>query len=185
MQQQGFRTLVGYMPPDGDGEPAGEVDVLASRDGHLFVFEIKSGYLRQTLEAAWHHRTTTLRKAGRQLERKLATLVDVFLSPAGESLLRDSLEMAAVPPAGQVHTWIVDTSIDFDRQRFSGYLKVSMTEVLIVLRDEAGFLADDDSLDTLYPEGFSAPRFAQIIEQGLLWRDTPQPAEVASPPTTN
>jgi hypothetical protein len=52
-------------------------------------------------------------------------------------------------------------------------------------RDEAGFLADDESLDTLYPEGFSAPRFAQIIEQGLLWRDTPQPAEVASPPTTN
>jgi hypothetical protein len=179
MQQLGFRTLVGYMPPDGEGEPAGEVDVLAARDGHLFVFEIKSGYMRPSLEAAWHHRTTTLRKAGRQLERKLAALVDVF---PGEGVLRDSLGMAAVPPADQMHTWIVDTSIDFDRQRFSGYLKVSMTEVLIVLRDEAVFLADDDSLDTLYPEGFSAPRFAQVIEQEVLWQDIPQPADAAASP---
>jgi hypothetical protein len=170
------------MPPDGEGEPAGEVDVLASRDGHLFVFEIKSGYLRQTLEAAWHHRSTTLRKAGRQLERKLAALVDVF---PGGGILQDSLGMAAVPPADQVHTWIVDTSIDFDRQRFSGYLKVSMTEVLIVLRDEAGFLADDESLDTLYPDGFSASRFAQVIEQEVLWQDLPQPADTASPPPRN
>ena len=182
MQQLDFRTVVGYMPPDGDGEPAGEVDILASRDGHLFVFEIKSGYLRQTLEAAWHHRTTTLRKAGRQLERKLATLVDVF---PGEGILRDSLGFEAVPPAEQVHTWIVDTSIDFDRQKFSGHLKVSMTEVLIALRDDAGFLADDDSLDTLYPDGFSASRFAEIIEHEVLWRDTPQPANVASPPARN
>jgi hypothetical protein len=177
MQQLGFRTLVGYMPPDGDGEPAGEVDVLASRDGHLFVFEIKSGYLRQTLEAAWHHRTTTLRKAGRQLERKLAALVDVF---PGEGILRESLGFEAVPPAEQVHTWIVDTSIDFDRQRFSGHLKVSMTEVLIVLRDDAGFLVDDESLDTLYPDGFSASRFAEIIDQGVLWRNTPQLTDAAS-----
>jgi hypothetical protein len=58
-------------------------------------------------------------------------------------------------------------------------------KIMRVLRDEVGSLADDESLDTLCPEGFSASRFAQIIEQGLLWRDTPQPAEVASPPTTN
>jgi hypothetical protein len=167
MQELGFRTLVGHVPPDGEGEPAGEVDLLASRDGHLFVFEIKSGYVRQTLEAAWHHRTSTLRKAGRQLERKLAALVDVL---PGEVILRDSLQLEVVPPADQVHTWIVDTSIDFDRQTFSGHLKVSMTEVLVVLRDEAGFLADDESLDCLYPDGFSASRFAQIIEQGVLWQ---------------
>lgn len=182
MQQLGFRTLVGYMPPDGEGEPAGEVDVLASRDGHLFVFEIKSGYLRQTLEAAWHHRTTTLRKAGRQLERKLATLIDVF---PGEGTLRESLGFEAVPPAERVHTWIVDTSIAFDREKFSGHIKVSMTEVLIVLRDDAWFLVDDESLDTLYPDGFSASRFAEIIEQELLWRSTPQPADMASTPTSN
>jgi hypothetical protein len=38
MEQLGFRTLLGYMLPEADGEPAGEVDVLASRDGHLFIF---------------------------------------------------------------------------------------------------------------------------------------------------
>jgi len=176
MQELGFRTLVGHVPPDGEGEPAGEVDLLASRDGHVFVFEIKSGYVRQTLEAAWHHRTSTLRKAGRQLERKLAALVDVL---PGDGILRDSLQLEVVPPADQVHSWIVDTSIDFDRQKFSGHLKVSMTEVLIVLRDEAGFLADDGSLDTLYPDGFSASRFAQIIEQEVLWQEMSTTAHLA------
>jgi predicted RecB family endonuclease len=176
MQQRGFRTLVGYEPPDGEGEPAGEVDLLASRDGHLFVFEIKSGYVRQTLEAAWLHRTNTLRKAGRQLARKLAALVDVL---PGEGILRDSLQLEVIPSADQVHSWTVDTSIDFDRQRFSGHLKVSMTEVLIVLRDEAGFLAEDESFDTLYPDGFSASRFAQVIEQEVLWRERPNTAPLA------
>ena len=42
---------------------------------------------------------------------------------------------------------------------------------MIVLRDEAGFLADDESLDTWNPDGFSAPRLAQVVEQEHLWQD--------------
>jgi hypothetical protein len=44
-------------------------------------------------------------------------------------------------------------------------------QIMIVLRDEAGFLADDESLDTWNPDGFSAPRLAQVVEQERLWRD--------------
>lgn len=169
MRLQGFRTLVGHMPPDGDGEPPGEIDLLAARDGHLFVFEIKSGYVRQTLEAAWHHRASTLRKAGRQLQRKLAALGETF---AETMSLRDALGLHALPPLEQIHPWIVDTSVDFDRERFSGYLKVCMTEVLIVLRDEAALLGDDDVPESLYPEGFAAEAFARAIENATLWKQS-------------
>lgn len=171
MQRQGFRTLVGHMPADGEGEPPGEIDLLAARDGHLFVFEIKSGFVRQSLEAAWHHRTSTLRKAGRQLQRKLAF---VRGATAEAAKLRDELQLDVVPPTEQVHAWIVDTSVDFDRERFSGHLKVGMTEVLIALRDEAALLGDDSAIVTLYPEGFSAWEFAQVIEEAALWATFPR-----------
>ena len=44
-------------------------------------------------------------------------------------------------------------------------------QIMIVPRDEAGFLADDESLDTWNPDGFSAPRLAQVVEQEHLWQD--------------
>lgn len=165
LEEHGFRTVVGFEPSDGDGEPPGEIDLIASRDGHLFVFEIKSGYVRQTLEAAWHHRTSTLRKAGRQLQRKLGSLHAVF----PESLKLD-LGMDSLPADPQVHAWIIDTSPDFDRECFSGHLKVSMTEFLIALRDEAGWLEEEDTEVTLYPTGFSAAAFAKVITDEAIWR---------------
>jgi len=165
MAEHGFRTVIGFEPADGDGEPPGEIDLIASRDGHLFVFEIKTGYVRQTLEAAWHHRTSTLRKAGRQLHRKLASLQADF----PQSLKLD-LELDSIPPHPQVHTWIIDTSPDFDRERFSGHLKVSMTEFLIALRDEVNWLEEKYSEGTLYPNGFSAAAFAQAITEEEIWR---------------
>lgn len=165
LEEHGFRTAVGFEPSDGDGEPPGEIDLIASRDGHLFVFEIKSGYVRQTLEAAWHHRTSTLRKAGRQLQRKLRSLQTDF----PESLRLD-LGIDSLPAHPQVHAWIVDTSPDFDRERFSGHLKVSMTEFLIALRDEAGWLQEDDAESTLYPTGFSAANFAKVIAEEVIWK---------------
>ncbi len=165
MAERGFRTVIGFEPSDGDGEPPGEIDLIASRDGHLFVFEIKSGYVRQTFEAAWHHRTNTLRKAGRQLQRKLSSLQTDF--PAS---LRLNLELKSLPPQLQIHAWIIDTSPDFDRDCFSGHLKVSMTEFLIVLRDDAGWL-DEEYLDsTLYPAGFTAAAFAEAVTDQALWR---------------
>lgn len=165
LEEHGFLTVVGFEPSDGDGEPPGEIDLIASRDGHLFLFEIKSGYIRQTLEAAWHHRTSTLRKAGRQLQRKLSSLQSDF----PESLRRD-LELDSLPAYPQLHAWIIDTSPDFDRESFSGHIKVSMTEFLIALRDHASWLDDEDMDDTLYPAGFSAATFANAITGEAIWR---------------
>jgi hypothetical protein len=42
----------------------GEVDLIAVLDGHLFVIEVKSTFMRRSQRDAWLHATTTLRKAG-------------------------------------------------------------------------------------------------------------------------
>ena len=81
-----------------------------------------------------------------------------------------------------VRGWIVDTCIEHDHEFFSGFLKVSLEEVLIALRDDRhllndldGWLTDrvvdvnDDALlkaqvtSRLYPDGFSGGRFIDVI----------------------
>ena len=80
------------------------------------------------------------------------------------------------------------TSIECDHQRFAGFLKVSVEELLIALRDDRhllndpeGLLAGNDRVDrsrdadtsratwTLYPDGFSAERFIAVVETEAVW----------------
>jgi Holliday junction resolvase-like predicted endonuclease len=69
LERRGFRTLLNWVPTR-DVEDAGEVDLIAALDGHLFVIEVKSTFMRRSQREAWLHTTTTLRKAGQQLRRK-------------------------------------------------------------------------------------------------------------------
>ena len=98
--------------------------------------------------------------------------------------------MTEPPPPHQRHGWIVDTCIECDHQHFSGFLKVSIEEVLIALRDDRHLLNDpegllsgtydaDQSVEddahpsawTLYPEGFRVERFIEVIETEAVWEE--------------
>ena len=184
LQERGFRVLTNWTPPD-ETKDAGEVDVIAMRDGHLFILEVKSTFLRQSQRDAWLHATTTLRKAGRQLARKVTAVLPALET---DTALAETLAHPGTQPPGQVHVWIVDTSIESDHQRFAGFLKVSLEEVLIALRDDRHLLDDPDGLvsgrftldedaeehgrerrGTLYPDGFNAARFVEVIETEAVW----------------
>ena len=102
--------------------------------------------------------------------------------------LQESLELTAAPPPGKVHAWIVDTSIECDHERFSGFLKISLEELLLALRDDCHLLDNPEGLvigptvggdalspaaktmrGTLYPQGFRAERFLDFIESEAVW----------------
>ena len=77
-----------------------------------------------------------------------------------------------------LHGWIVDTSIEADHQRFGGFLKLSLEELLIALRDDRHLLNDPGDIlagasvtgeGTLYPHGFSAMRLLEVIEREEVW----------------
>ncbi len=184
-EARGFRVVLNWHPPVADADNAGEVDLICSRDGRVLVLEVKSTYLRRTLRDAWLHRTTTLRKAGLQLRRKVEV---VRRSLALDSDLAAQLGTDDGAGAPRIDGWIVDTSIECDHQRFCGFLKVSLEEVLIALRDDRHLLNDPDSLldgswaqgeaqipagyphrNTLYPEGFSASRFVEVVKAQAVW----------------
>ncbi len=186
LESHGFRVQLNWQPPREEAlDDPGEVDVIAARDGHLFVLEVKSTFIRRSQREAWVHATTTLRKAGLQLQRKMAAVLRAVESSA-------EFRMAIGLNDGQSithhHGWIVDTSIESDHQRFSGFLKISVEEMLIALRDDRHQLKDlsefrtaspelTESLDqdqsysrtTMYPDGFSAERFVKAIEAGVVW----------------
>lgn len=184
LEKRGFRTLLNWVPPRGPDD-AGEVDLIAVLDGHLFVIEVKSTFMRRSQRDAWLHATTTLRKAGQQLRRKVEA---VSLAIASDPGFRTMLGLAEGLTPTQQHVWIADTCIEWDHQRFGGFLKVSVEELLIALRDDRHLLNDpggllagrygvDEVLEadvsesgwTLYPDGFSAERFAEVIETEAVW----------------
>lgn len=184
LETHGFKTLLNWMPPHGMDDP-GEVDLIATLGGHLFVIEVKSTFLRRCQREAWLHATGTLRKAGHQLRRKVEA---VSLGIASDPKLRALLNITDDRVPTHHHGWIADTSIECDHQRFSGFLKVSVEELLIALRDDRHLLNDpegllagnfeaDQSLEadtsrsawTLYPDGFSAERFIAVIETEAVW----------------
>jgi Holliday junction resolvase-like predicted endonuclease len=199
-KQFGFNVLGNFHPPrDADAE-VGEIDLICFRDDHLFIFEIKSGYMRKTQRDAWQHRTNTLRKAALQLKRKSALVTERLTAEPTLSALIVGRESNQI----QTHCWIIDTSIEHDHEYFEGFLKVSLQEIIIALRNERHLLRDmhqaiteqqkrnsgrsnegdfrdvcgevmiaigeQNPRDDLYPNGFTADQSATIIEHGLIWK---------------
>ncbi len=174
-RKRGFRVSVNW-----DAGPAGEVDLVCARDGGVLVLEVKSSYMRRSVQEAWLHRTMTLRRAGEQLRRKV---------PAVGSDGRLVSELAQGPEPS-VRAWIVDTSMEHDHERFAGFLKVSVEELIIALRDDLGVLLEAEKTfsvgrangrdlgpergeppedATLYPEGFTFASFVEVVESGSVW----------------
>lgn len=186
LSENGFQVAANWHPPIEDYEDAGEVDLICVRDDIVIVMEVKSSYLRRSRRDAWLHATTTLRKAGQQLRRKT---IAVRTALERTSDLTDLLGVADPSEVGSMVGWIVDTSIECDHERFDGFLKVSLEEVLIALRDDRHLLNDPHRIlegakrgavlevnqtpcrATLYPDGFDALAFVEVIENGRVWEE--------------
>ena len=181
LNARGFRTIVGWIPDAQAGfQTAGEVDVIAVGEGACIVMEVKSTFVRNSQKEAWLHETTSLRKAGQQLQRKLDAVQWAMKNDAGFRTQLGLSENDVSEWPEQMRGWIVDTSIECDHQRFSGFLKLTVEELLIALRDEVhlfhmptedahSFGAERSAESTLYPNGFSARRFIEVIENDGFW----------------
>ncbi len=178
LEGRGFKVVLNWNPPVGPDGNAGEVDVICARDGTVLVLELKSTYLRRSQQDAWRHETTTLRKAGQQLQRKVTA---VQLALANDPELARQLGLETGGPVTKMCGWIVDTSIECDHHRFGGFLKVSLEELLIALRDDRHLLHDPEGMfaqtapaapaepQSLYPQGFSAGRLMEVVETQAVW----------------
>ncbi|MCI5188532.1 MAG: NERD domain-containing protein [Candidatus Electrothrix sp. AS4_5] len=171
-KSKGFNVVTGYNPPKSLNADPGEIDLICYLERHIFLIEVKSTYVRKTLQDAWIYYTTTLRKATRQLRRKRKALLSA-IEEDGE--LRANLCISGQAKDILLHSWIVDTSIEYDQTIIDGFLKVSLEGLIVILRNERYLLngllheADNLSEDHLFKDGFSAKRFAEIVEEGRVW----------------
>ena len=172
-----FNVLLNYHPEKTPEYDPGEIDLICALEGHIFVLEVKSTFLRSSKKDAWFHKTRTLRKAGHQISRKVNAVEQALLNDEHFKL---SLGFDNYDTKPIVHGWIIDTSIEFDHEFFSGYLKVSLEEIIIALRDDSHLLFDreafvegqemqGDAKFTLYPDGFAAKNFLSVIEEQQIW----------------
>ena len=180
LEKRGFKVVLNWNPPVGADGNAGEVDVICARDGTVLVLEVKSTYLRSSQQDAWQHETTTLRKAGQQVRRKLVAVQHALLD---QSALAQQLGVSDGVTVTPVHGWIVDTSMECDHQRFAGFLKVSLEALLIALRDDRRLLHDPQGMftgvigvpgavsETLYPLGFNAATLIEVMASQAVWVD--------------
>ena len=172
LRQRGFAVEVGYRPAVTDEDDAGEVDLICHLDGVVLLLEVKSGYIRSTTHEVWLHRTNTLRKAAWQLRRKQVAVRSALIA---DQELRARLGYHGQEPGADMRAWIVDTSIELDGQSVDGFRVVSREALEVVLRDEKQLLRtidqlDEESRDSLFPDGFAACRFVAAVESDELWR---------------
>lgn len=184
-ESRGFKVIQGLHPNPETYPEVGEIDLICSRDGIILVIEVKSSFRRRSQRDAWLHGKTTLRKAGQQLRRKVAAINRML-----ETAPADRIELG-LPSTCPAYGIIADTSIEHDHERFNGFLKVSVEEILIALRDDRELLADPIGIlgegyglpcvnpptekqtpNTLYPNGFNAQRFVEVLENELIWLET-------------
>ncbi|MOA06137.1 hypothetical protein D3C78_1257600 [compost metagenome] len=89
--------------------------------------------------------------------------------------LRARLGYHGQEPGADMRAWIVDTSIELDGQSVDGFRVVSREALEVILRDEKQLLRtidqlDEESRDSLFPDGFAAGRFVAAVESDELWR---------------
>jgi hypothetical protein len=155
----GFTVENGYKHSKASKYGVQDIDIIASKDGHLFIQELKSTYMRESFESNWEYKTGKLRKAGYQLQKRKKYI---------EKLLKEN-DQEFIEKFGRpayIHTWIVDTSFESDHEYFSDSLKVSMFEVIYAL---------NEANDEFYPNGFNVEMFIKNIESEKLWEKTVEP----------
>ena len=96
-----------WHPAEAADRHAGEVDLICAWSAVVLVLEVKSTFLRQSQRDAWLHGTTTLRKAGRQLRRKVPAVQRAL---AVESDLARMLGLEGGASGLSIYGWIGTTA---------------------------------------------------------------------------
>ncbi|MBE4578400.1 hypothetical protein BOO30_11740 [Vibrio navarrensis] len=179
---RGFSVLKNFTVKSCGGSEAGEIDLICVIDNIVIVIEVKSTYCRTTKSEIFYHRDKTLRKAGMQVRKKVDAIIREIQV---DDQLRKTLKLTTDTP--NVVGLIADTSIEFDHEYFSGFMKVTIEELLIALADNAHFLCNQEQklssslasgeqvnlvseAHSLYENGFSGKEFLEVIEHSRVWK---------------
>ncbi len=151
-----------------------DIDIVALKDNALVLVQVKMTHPRASLMEAKGHRTAMI-KAGEQMTLSLSFLEKNW--GACKHTLgskKDWSDLEIIP-------LVVSTSFEFDRELFSGYLKISQFELERYLENDAFLFHlgkdwpteqnDWEKVHLLYPMGetLSGGLLKTLIESNALW----------------
>lgn len=159
-REYGFNVIHSLEPKNSD---AGEIDLIISQNDIILLIELKSSYLRNSISGVHEYRLQTLNKAAYQLDRKLDYIKNKY-------------------PNKKYFSWIVDTTLEFDHQHIGKHLKISLEELVIILRNESNFLEkwkilfnlqqkDISESDISLSKKFKLLELIQYIENNQFWEE--------------
>lgn len=137
----------------------GEIDAIVVTDDKVLIIELKSSYIKSNVKEIYEYRNFVLKKAAYQLARKTTYVRDIFLPSLG----LDSAKFS-------IHSWIVDTTLEFDHGYIDGFLKISFEELLIVLDKHEMFITDMLTEDIAVKNNLDLATLIQNIESDNFWK---------------
>ncbi|MCB9052392.1 MAG: hypothetical protein H6556_23400 [Lewinellaceae bacterium] len=157
------------------GKSVTDIDLLAIKENHLFVMQLKMTYPRATLREAWKHRKDKLAEGGEQVKSSIDYLAKYWPEfRAKLNIQKDWAELKVTP-------LVVSTSFEYDRDLFSGFLKISQFELERYLENDAFLLSaghedllENNSLEIEFKfyrdeEKLSGQRLRELIHGNALW----------------
>lgn len=154
----GFKVFCQYNPEESN---AGEIDLIAMYGNHVLVAEVKSTYIRSSIQEIYEYKNFVLNKASYQLNNKIEYIKKNFLKMHFEDV-KDVI----------IHSWIIDTTLEFDHEYFGDHLKLSMDEVIINLSGNSDFMESivQGSFDEDKEKNKVDPiQFINSIENNKFW----------------
>lgn len=153
-----------YSQYEPSGSGVGEIDAIVVTDNKVLVIELKSTYIKSSVKEIYEYRNFVLKKAAYQLSRKTQYVRDVFLPSLG----LDSSKF-------NIHSWIVDTTLEFDHEYIDGFLKISFEELIIILNGHRQYFSDmlknnDNKGASGTLEG-SLDAVIETVEDNKFWLD--------------
>lgn len=158
LEKIGFQVFCQYVPSEGN---AGEIDLIAMYENHVIVAEVKSTYIRSSIQEIYEYKNFVLNKASYQLDNKVEYIKRHFLSKHFGDI-NDVI----------IHSWIIDTTLEFDHEYFGDHLKVSLDEVIITSNCESEFMKKlvGEQFEIEKDEVQISPiQFLESIEKNIFW----------------
>jgi len=158
MHDLGFEVFPQLVPEFKD---VGEIDLIAIHGNHVIVAEVKSTYIRSSIQEIYEYKNFTLNKASYQLDKKVEYIKKYFLKEFFDDISKVVL-----------HTWIIDTTLEFDHEYFGDHLKVSLDEVIITSNCESEFmqkLVDEQFYIEKDEVKIDPIQFLESIEKNTFW----------------
>ncbi len=162
-----------------------DIDIVALKDDCLVLVQVKMTYPRASLKEAWYHRNA-METAGVQMAKSITFLEEHW------EIYRHKLGTGKEWSDFEIIPLVVSTSFEYDRELFSGFLKISQFELERYLENDAFLFHlgpdwpteqnDWEKEHVFYPVGetLSGELLRTLIASNALWHFL-EPVVLAKP----